>query len=53
MCHGRQRLAWNCRVKQELTRNGSGTKEADEGSALSVDSSLSEGSSSREHRGDC
>lgn len=33
----------------DVGRNGSGTEELDERSTLSVDSSLSEGSSSREH----
>lgn len=33
----------------EVGRDGSGSEELDEGSSLSVDSSLSEGSSNREH----
>jgi hypothetical protein len=37
----------------EVGRNGSGSKELDEGSSLSVDSSLSEGSSDREHGDGC
>lgn len=37
----------------DIGRNGSGTEELDERSTLSVDSSLSEGSSSREHCDGC
>jgi hypothetical protein len=37
----------------DVGRDGSGTKELDERGSLSVDSSLSEGTSSREHGGGC